>query len=210
MKINKLLLLGALATLSFTACKNDKKAEEEAEKMEMEAKAEAEEMKMAEEAKMAEMKKKEAEETSIAAVAMSSADHTTLVAAVKAAQLDVMLKTEGPYTVFAPSNDAFDRLPKGTVDTLLKPENKEKLTDVLSYHVVPGDVTSAKLTELIKANNGFYMLKTANDGELRAEINNAGNITLTDGRGKKSTITAADLDASNGTVHVVNTVMMRS
>ena len=204
MKINKLLLLGALATLSFTACKNDKKAEEEAEKMEMEAKAEAEE------AKMAEMKKKEAEETSIAAVAMNSADHTTLVAAVKAAQLDVMLKTEGPYTVFAPSNDAFDRLPKGTVDTLLKPENKEKLTDVLSYHVVPGDVTSAKLTELIKANNGFYMLKTANDGELRAEINNAGNITLTDGRGKKSTITAADLDASNGTVHVVNTVMMRS
>ena len=142
--------------------------------------------------------------------AVNSKDHTTLVAAVKAAQLDVMLKTEGPYTVFAPSNDAFDRLPKGTVDTLLKPENKEKLTDVLSYHVVPGDVTSAKLTELIKANNGFYMLKTANDGELRAEINNAGNITLTDGRGKKSTITAADLDASNGTVHVVNTVMMRS
>ena len=126
MKINKLLLLGALATLSFTACKNDKKAEEEAEKMEMEAKAEAEEMKMAEEAKMAEMKKKEAEETSIAAVAMNSADHTTLVAAVKAAQLDVMLKTEGPYTVFAPSNDAFDRLPKGTV-YLIKTRKQRKI-----------------------------------------------------------------------------------
>merc|ERR1712108_95975 len=87
-------------------------------------KAEAEKMEM--EAKMAEMKKKEAEETSIAAVAMNSADHTTLVAAVKAAQLDVMLKTEGPYTVFAPSNDAFDRLPKGTVDTLLKKKKKKK------------------------------------------------------------------------------------
>merc|ERR1711974_350889 len=98
--------------------------------MGMEAKAEAEEMKMAEEAKMAEMKKKEAEETSIAAVAMNSADHTTLVAAVKAAQLDVMLKTEGPYTVFAPSNDAFDRLPKGTVDTLLK-HNKMKINKLL-------------------------------------------------------------------------------
>ena len=209
MKINKLFLLGAVVAISFTACKNDKKIQEEKEKMEMEAKAEAEKMEMEVEAK-AEAAKKEMEATSIAAVAMKSPDHTTLVAAVKAAGLAPMLMEEGPYTVFAPTNDAFNRLPKGTVEMLLKPENKEKLAAVLAYHVIPGDVDSAKLMSLIKANNGFYMLKTANDGELRAEINKAGNITLTDGRGKKSTIVQADLEASNGKIHVINTVVMKS
>lgn len=210
MKFNRLLLLGALATLSFTACNNEKKAQEEKEKMEMEAKAEADKMKMEEEAK-AEAAKKEMEANSIAAVAMGSEAHTTLVAAVKAAGLVPMLmEDEGPYTVFAPTNEAFNALPNGTVEELLKPENKEKLADVIAYHVIPGNVDAAKLTELIKANNGFYMLKTANDGELRAEINRGGNITLTDGRGKKSTIVKADLKASNGYVHAVNTVVMKS
>lgn len=209
MKINRIILLGALATLSFTACKNDKDAKAEKEQMEMEAKAQEE--KMAKEKEMAEKKaKEEFEANSVAGIAMDSEDHTTLVTAVQAAGLDVMLKSEGPYTVFAPTNDAFDRLPKGTVDELLKPENKEKLESVLSYHVIPGAVDSAKLTQLIKDNNGFYMLQTANDGELRAEINNAGNIILTDGRGKKSTIVTADLKGSNGYVHVINTVVMRS
>jgi len=210
MKINRLLILGVLATLSFTSCKDSEKEQAEKEKMEMEAKA-ADDMKMAEEQKMADDKMRmEFEENSVAGIAMKSPDHTTLVAAVKAAGLAEMLKGEGPYTVFAPSNEAFEALPKGTVDMLLLPENKEKLQDVLSYHVVPGNVDSAKLTELIKANNGFYMLKTANGGELRAEINKAGNITLTDGRGKKSTIVQADLKASNGYVHVINTVVMKS
>jgi len=139
--------------------------------------------------------------------AMNSADHTTLVAAVKAAGLVDTLSGAGPFTVFAPTNAAFEKLPAGTVDTLLKPENKKMLTDVLTYHVVAGKMSAADLAKAIEAGGGSAKLTTVEGGTLTATM--SGNtITLTDEKGGKSTVTQGDVMQSNGVIHVVDTVLM--
>jgi uncharacterized surface protein with fasciclin (FAS1) repeats len=139
--------------------------------------------------------------------AVNSKDHTTLVAAVKAAGLVDTLEGPGPFTVFAPTNEAFAKLPSGTVDTLLKPENKEQLVKVLTYHVVPGTVTSADLVKQIKAGNGKAMLKTVNGESLTASLKDK-SVIITDEKGDMSMVTIADVYQSNGVIHVVDTVLL--
>jgi uncharacterized surface protein with fasciclin (FAS1) repeats len=139
--------------------------------------------------------------------AMNSKDHTTLVAAVKAAGLVDTLEGPGPFTVFAPTNEAFNKLPAGTVDTLLKPENKETLTKILTYHVVAGKMSSTYIAKAIKAGNGTATLKTVSGGTLKASFQGK-NVILTDEKGGTSTVTIADVYQSNGVIHVVDTVLM--
>ncbi|MFN2454072.1 MAG: fasciclin domain-containing protein [Pyrinomonadaceae bacterium] len=139
--------------------------------------------------------------------AVNSKDHTTLVAAVKAAGLVDTLKGAGPFTVFAPTNAAFAKLPAGTVDTLLKPENKDTLTKVLTYHVVSGNLDSKALMMQIKAGKGKAMLKTVSGGTLTA-TRKGNRIMLTDEKGGMSHITIANVRQSNGVIHVVDSVMM--
>jgi uncharacterized surface protein with fasciclin (FAS1) repeats len=141
--------------------------------------------------------------------AVNSKDHTTLVAAVKAAGLVDTLKGAGPFTVFAPTNDAFTALPSGTVDTLLKPESKAALTKVLTYHVVPGRLDGAALAQQIRAGNGKAMLKTASGGNLTASMSGS-NVVITDDKGGAATVTIADVYQSNGVIHVVNKVLLPS
>ncbi len=140
--------------------------------------------------------------------AVNSADHTTLVAAVKAAGLVQTLQGKGPFTVFAPTNAAFDRLPAGAVETLLKPENKATLTKVLTYHVVAGRYDSKKLMQLIKKGGGQATLKTVSGDTLTAMMNGMNGVTLTDEKGGASNVTTADVYQSNGVIHVVDTVLM--
>jgi len=138
--------------------------------------------------------------------AVNSADHTTLVAAVKAAGLVETLQGPGPFTVFAPTNAAFQKLPAGTVDTLLKPENKPTLTKVLTYHVVPGRLSSVDLKKQIKAGKGTAMLKTVSGGTLWAMMQ-GNDIVLKDEMGAMSKITQPNVFQSNGVIHVVDTVV---
>ena len=140
-------------------------------------------------------------------VAMGSKDHTTLVAAVKAADLVTTLKGKGPFTVFAPSNSAFDKLPKGTVENLLKPESKKALVNLLTYHVVAGSLKATDVLAAIKAGNGKAVVKTIQGENLTASLEN-GKVILTDAKGGKATVTATDLAGSNGVVHVIDTVVM--
>lgn len=139
--------------------------------------------------------------------AVNSKDHTTLVAAVKAAGLVDTLKSPGPFTVFAPTNDAFAMLPAGTVDTLLKPENKPTLTKVLTYHVVPGRLDAAALTSLIAAGGGRASLKTASGDTLIATMS-GGKVYVTDAKGGTAMVTIANVYQSNGVIHVVNKVLL--
>ena len=139
--------------------------------------------------------------------AIASPDHTTLVAAVQAAGLVDTLKGTGPFTVFAPTNAAFDKLPAGTVDGLLEPAAKDQLTSVLTYHVVAGNVDAAELTRQIEAGGGSATLTTVQGGTLTARVD-GGNVVLTDAKGGTSTVTAADLRQSNGVIHVIDTVLM--
>lgn len=139
--------------------------------------------------------------------AVNSADHTTLVAAVKAAGLVDTLMSQGPFTVFAPTNAAFSKLPAGTVETLLKPENKGTLTKVLTYHVVPGRISSADLKKWIKREKGTATLKTVSGGMLWATMQ-GNDIVLKDEKGAWSTITQANVFQSNGVIHVVDSVVL--
>lgn len=139
--------------------------------------------------------------------AVNSKDHTTLVAAVKAAGLVETLQSAGPFTVFAPTNDAFGKLPAGTVETLVKPESKETLTKILTYHVVAGRMTAADLMKAIKAGKGTATLKTVSGGTLTAMAKGK-TISLKDEKGGVSTVTIADVLQSNGVIHVVNTVLL--
>lgn len=139
--------------------------------------------------------------------AVNSADHTTLVAAVKAAGLVDTLSGAGPFTVFAPTNEAFAKLPAGTVDTLLKPENKATLTKVLTYHVVAGRVSAAELKKMIKQGKGSAELTTVAGGKLWA-MEKDGHIVLKDEKGGMSTVTIPNVFQSNGVIHVVDTVVM--
>ena len=139
--------------------------------------------------------------------AVMSKDHTTLVAAVKAAGLVETLKSKGPFTVFAPTNAAFDKLPAGTVETLVKPENKEMLSNILKYHVVAGNMDSKAIAKAIKKGKGKATLTTVEGGTLTAMME--GNmLVLMDEKGGKSMVTIADVRQSNGVIHVIDTVIM--
>jgi uncharacterized surface protein with fasciclin (FAS1) repeats len=139
--------------------------------------------------------------------AINSKDHTTLVAAVKAAGLVDTLEGPGPFTVFAPTNEAFAKLPAGTVDTLLKPENKDQLVKVLTYHVVAGKVSSKDLIKMIKKGGGKAELKTVSGGTLTASLQ-MGKVILTDEKGGTGTVTIADVYQSNGVIHVIDSVLL--
>lgn len=140
-------------------------------------------------------------------IAMGSADHSTLVAAVKAADLVGTLKGKGPFTVFAPTNAAFDKLPAGTVASLLKPENKSQLSKVLTYHVVSGNLDAAAVVAAIKAGNGKAVVTTVSGGKLTVTLDKD-KVKLTDESGNSSFVTTADLKGSNGVIHVIDSVVL--
>ena len=144
---------------------------------------------------------------SVVGIAVGSADHTTLVAAVKAAGLVDALSGKGPFTVFAPTNAAFAKLPAGTVETLLKPENKAMLTKILTYHVVPGKLMAKDVLAAIKAGGGKAVVTTLQGEKLTASLMGK-TVMLTDAKGGMAHVTAADLAGSNGVVHVIDAVIM--
>jgi len=140
-------------------------------------------------------------------IAIGSKDHTTLVAAIKAADLVTTLKGKGPFTVFAPTNAAFDKLPAGTVTTLLKPENKAQLAKILTYHVVSGNLDAAAVVAAIKAGNGKAVLTTVSGGKLTGSLEGE-KVKLTDESGNSAYFIVADLKGSNGVVHVIDGVVL--
>jgi uncharacterized surface protein with fasciclin (FAS1) repeats len=148
-----------------------------------------------------------AQKNDIVDIAAGSAAHTTLVAAVKAADLVTVLKSDGPFTVFAPVNDAFGKLPAGTVDFLLKSENKAMLAKILTYHVVAGNLDATAVLAAIKKGNGSATLATVSGGQLTASLDN-GKVKLVDEKGGSAFVTVTDLKGSNGVIHVIDGVML--
>jgi len=140
--------------------------------------------------------------------AVNSKDHTTLVAAVKTAGLVDTLQDPGPFTVFAPTNTAFGKLPAGTVETLVKPENKATLTKILTYHVVPGRMTAVNLMKAVKDGGGWAKLKTVEGEELIVKQDGPGKLWITDAKGNTSMVTIADVLQSNGVIHVIDSVLL--
>ena len=138
---------------------------------------------------------------------IASKNHTTLVAALKAAELVETLSGKGPFTVFAPTNQAFEKLPQGTLETLLKPENKVKLQTILTYHVVAGNLSSKDVVAAISAGKGSAILTTLQGGKLVGTLEGK-NVILTDENGNKSTITTVDINSSNGVIHVIDNVLL--
>ena len=202
MKMRNLFTLLALSAIMFTSCgDNNKKEQEDKAKMEMEAEREAE-MK-------AEKEKMERESNSIAAKAQETDTLSTLVSALQTAEMAELLTVdEGPYTVFAPNNAAFEKVNKATLDTLMKQENQSKLGDLLKYHVVEDEITSQELVKMIQDNDGEYTISTLGGGELKASLEGE-NVVLTDEAGNKATVVQADVDASNGVVHIIDAVVMK-
>ncbi len=143
----------------------------------------------------------------IVGVAASNADFSTLVTAVKAADLVDTLSGAGPFTVFAPTNAAFGKLPAGAVETLVKPENKATLSKILTCHVVAGKVEAKTLLGAIQSNGGAYTIKTVGGCQFKAAVE-GGKVVITDEKGGKSTVTATDVAASNGVIHVIDSVLM--
>jgi uncharacterized surface protein with fasciclin (FAS1) repeats len=194
--MKKLLLsLSVIAMISFTSCKNNESKESEA--------------KQDEAAMEAETSKEEVEEApqTVVEIAVGNENFTTLVTAVKAAELVETLSSEGPFTVFAPTNDAFAKLPEGTVATLVEPENKEQLTGILTYHVVSGKFMAADVVKAIEENEGSFTIPTVQGGELVATLDGE-NVVITDANGNTSTVVMADVDASNGVIHAIDSVVM--
>lgn len=200
----KILFLTACTLLVMASCKDQAKLDADTKAAEDKiAMEEAEAEKVKEEAK-----EKEMMATSIAAVAGKNAELSTLVSALKAAGLDKMLSEPGNYTVFAPTNNAFEKLPKGlSVAELAKPENKETLTNILKYHVVAGKITSDKLVEAINGANGKYTFKTVGGKELEASLKKE-QIIIKDEKGNKTQVMLGNVAASNGVVHVINDVLI--
>lgn len=199
MKILKLTLISGLSALALAACSGNETADTAATDTEVvQDDAMASDTMVATEA---------AGDKNIVALAQSNPQASTLVSAVTAAGLGETLSGAGPFTVFAPSNDAFAKVDKATLDGLMKPESKDKLAGLLKYHVVSGNVKSADLAKLIADGNGTATVKTLNGGSLKASMD-GDKIVLTDAKGGKSTVTGADMVASNGTIHVVDTVVM--
>jgi uncharacterized surface protein with fasciclin (FAS1) repeats len=207
MKLKTIVMSLAVVTMLFASCEDSKKKEAEAQ-------AQAEQMRMEREkdslmkveadnqARMAEM-----EANSIAAKAMGNSDLSTLVSALQAADLAQTLKSEGEYTVFAPTNEAFNKVPKATLDNLMKPENKEQLQGLLKYHVLQGKMNAADVLAKIKEANNKLDVTTLN-GEVLTLSEKGGKVMIKDAKGNMATVTSADMDASNGVVHVVDKVLM--
>ena len=147
------------------------------------------------------------EQSNIVEIAASVEDFSTLVAAVTAAGLVETLQGDGPFTVFAPTNDAFGKLPAGTVESLVRPENKDQLTKILTYHVIAGEFMAADVIKAIKSSGGTFTIETVSGDQLKAMIKD-GNVVLKDENGGMSTIIKTDVDASNGVIHVIDTVVL--
>jgi len=194
MKKMKVFSLIALSGLILTSC-GEKKKEQAEETME----AVTEEV--------TEVVEIEATTPNIVEVAAGNDSFSTLVAAVTAADLAGTLSGEGPFTVFAPTNDAFAKLPEGTVESLLEPENKEALTGILTYHVVSGKFDAAAVIEAINSNNGTFTVTTVQGGAIDLSLSD-GNVVLTDAKGGTATVVIADVAASNGVIHAIDTVVM--
>jgi uncharacterized surface protein with fasciclin (FAS1) repeats len=194
MKKMKVFSLIALSGLILTSC-GEKKKEQAEETME----AVTEEV--------TEVVEVEATTPNIVEVAAGNDSFSTLVAAVTAADLAGTLSGEGPFTVFAPTNDAFAKLPEGTVESLLEPENKEALTGILTYHVVSGKFDAAAVIEAINSNNGTFTVTTVQGGAIDLSLSD-GNVVLTDAKGGTATVVIADVAASNGVIHAIDTVVM--
>jgi uncharacterized surface protein with fasciclin (FAS1) repeats len=206
MKIKSIILSLAVVMLLFTACDDTKKKEEEAAKMEqmkMEE-AKAEQMKMEEEANM---KRKEMEANSIAGKAMANPNYSTLVSALKSAELAQTFMQEGEYTVFAPTNDAFSKVPNTKLDDLMKPENKSQLQNLLKYHVVSGEWNAAALVKAINDNKNKYSVTTLQGENLTFSLK-GDKVMVKDAKGNIATVADADMDASNGIIHGIDTVLM--
>lgn len=207
MKLKTIVMSLAVVAMLFASCEDSKKKEAEAQ-------AQAEQMRMEREkdslmqveadnqARMAEM-----EANSIAAKAMGNSDLSTLVSALQAADLAQTFKAEGAYTVFAPTNDAFSKVPKATMDNLMKPENKEQLQGLLKYHVISGKMNATDVLAKIKESNNKLEVATLN-GEVLTLSEKGGKVMIKDAKGNTATVTSADMDASNGVVHVVDKVLM--
>ena len=193
MNLVKKISVFSFVALVMTSCADGKKTEEEVEAVDStEVVTEAVEA---------------VQPTTIVDVAVGNENFTTLVAAVKAAGLVETLSSEGPFTVFAPTNDAFAKLPAGTVDNLLKPENLETLKSVLTYHVVAGKFEAAAVIEAINANKGNFTVTTVQGGKIDLSLKD-GKVVLTDAKGNTSTVAMADVQASNGVIHAIDSVVM--
>ena len=193
MNLVKKISMFSFAALVMTSCGDGKKTEEEV------VAVDSTEVVM-EEPEMV-------QPTTIVDVAVGNENFSTLVAAVKAAGLVETLASEGPFTVFAPTNEAFNKLPAGTVDNLLKPESLEKLKSVLTYHVVAGKFEAAAVIDAINKNNGKFTVTTVQGGKIDLSLKD-GKVVLTDANGKTSTVVMADVAASNGVIHAIDTVVM--
>lgn len=206
MKISKIVMSLAVVALLFASCDDTKKKEAEAkaaaEKIEMEAQAKAEE-----EAKMVEMEKMEMQKNSIASIAMGNENFSTLVVALKQAGLAQTFLEPGEYTVFAPTNDAFAKVPKATMDMLMMPENKAALQNLLSYHVIKGEFKAAAVVKAINDNKNGYNITTLAGENLTLSLKD-GKVMIKDGKGKMATVAVADVDASNGVIHGIDAVLM--
>ncbi|EAQ49255.1 MULTISPECIES: fasciclin domain-containing protein [Leeuwenhoekiella] len=197
--MKKLVLsMAVIASIAFTSCKDNEKNTSEETMTEEEIAMETTDVST--EATMP-------EQETIAEIAMGNEDFSTLVTAVKAAGLAETLNSEGPFTVFAPTNAAFDKLPEGTVSTLVEPANKEKLAGILKYHVVSGEYMAADVVKAINDNDGSFTIPTVQGGELTATLEGE-NVILTDAAGNKSTVIMTDVDASNGVIHAIDAVVM--
>lgn len=192
MKTLKTLVSCVLGLVLFTACNETKKENNES---------------MEESEVVVEEVEEAPTPLTIVGVASGNADFSTLVTAVKAAGLVETLSGDGPFTVFAPTNDAFAKLPEGTVASLLTPESKDALTSILTYHVVAGKFEAAAVIEAIGANDGAFVVDTVQGGQITLSLN-AGNVILTDTNGNTSTVVIADVASSNGVIHAIDTVVM--
>lgn len=190
MKTLKTLVSLALGVVLFTACNETKKENTEAMEETPEVVEEVVE-----------------EVPNIVGVAVANENFTTLVAAVQAAELVETLSGDGPFTVFAPTNDAFAKLPEGTVEGLLTPESKETLTSILTYHVVAGKFEAAAVVEAINSNDGAFVVDTVQGGQITLSLE-GDSVILTDANGNKSTVVIADVAASNGVIHAIDSVVM--
>ncbi len=203
MKFKSIIMSLAVATMLFTACNDGKKkeaeAKAEAEKMEMEAQKKAEEEAM--------MAKKEFEKNTIASKAMNNQNMSTLVSALKKAGLAQTFMEEGEYTVFAPTNEAFEAVPKKSMDNLMMDENKTQLQNLLKYHVVSGEWTGDALMKAIKDNDNKYRVTTL-QGENIILSTKDGKIMVKDAKGNTATVVNGNMDASNGVVHAIDKVLM--
>ena len=193
MNLVKKISMFSFAVLVMASCGDGKKTEEEV------VATDSTEV-VIEEAEMV-------QPTTIVDVAVGNENFSTLVAAVKAAGLVETLSSEGPFTVFAPTNEAFNKLPAGTVDNLLKPENVEKLKSVLTYHVVAGKFEAAAVIDAINKNNGKFTVTTVQGGKIDLSLKD-GKVVLTDANGNSSTVAMADVAASNGVIHAIDSVVM--